>query len=67
MTWQEQSRWQDWHDRHPMSPWHMRGAISRAYIEPGGFWRRVYLYLRGWRPHWIGPLWQKQGPQRRKR
>lgn len=49
------------------APWHMRGEISRAFIQPGGFWRRVALYLRGYRPHWIGPLWSKAGRRGRRR
>lgn len=41
-------------------PFHVRlGKFGRAFVDPGNFWRRLYLRWRGYRPHWIGPYWSK--------
>lgn len=39
---------------------HSRGErCSRAFIKPKGFCQRIYLFLRGYRPFWMGGNWSK--------
>jgi hypothetical protein len=47
-----------------VKPFHVcnPGHASRAFVKPRGFLNRVYLWCRGWRPHYLGPLWQKGRP-----
>jgi hypothetical protein len=41
-----------------IKPWHICAPPqSRSFVEPGSLWRRVILWLRGYRPHPYGTKW----------
>lgn len=43
-----------------------RSGYARGFTRPDGLFEKAVLWLRGWRPHVFGTLWQiPNGKQRR--
>jgi hypothetical protein len=38
------------------------GQARKAFCKPESWRDKVWLYLRGYRPNWIGPCWTKDRP-----